>query len=73
MINAEKYYELRQQMYKLHNDINELQNMNDKLVKKLANTLLLDNKIVGNKEFEKIASNYQKVDRIVLDDIIARI
>ncbi len=76
MINAEnklKYYELKQHMYQLHNNINELQNINNKLIKELTNTLTLDDKIINNKEFAKIENNYQKIDRIILEDIISKI
>ncbi len=60
---------INQQIYNLKNNIEELQDINRKLVKLLNDTIILNDDPVDNIEITKVENNYQKIKEIINTNI----
>lgn len=72
-ITKKNYLLLEQKMIKLNQEIDELVNMNKKLINKMEDTLILDKKIIKEEEFNTIKETYLKNKNIITSNIIPSI
>ena len=72
-ITKKNYLLLEQKMIKLNQEIDELVNMNQKLINKMEDTLILDKKIIKEEEFNTIKETYLKNKNIITSNIIPNI
>lgn len=72
-LTKNKYLLLEQNMKKLNQELDELLNLNKKIISKMTDTLILDNKIIKEEELKLMNELYLKDKNIVTSNIIPNI
>ena len=72
-VTKKRYLVLEQDMIKLNQQLDELSNMNKKIIKKMKETIKIDNKIIKEEVLALIPNSYSKSKNIVLSNIIPSI
>ena len=68
-----KYLTLEQEMIKLTQKIDELSNANKEIIKKIKDTITIDNKIIKENDLNLIANSYLQDKNTITNNIISNI
>ena len=72
-VTKKKYLSLEQDMIKLNQQLDELNNMNKKIIKKMKETIKINNKIIKEEVLTSITNSYSKSKNIISSNIIPSI
>ena len=72
-VTKKKYLSLEQDMIKLNQQLDELNNMNKKIIKKMKETIKIDNKIIKEEDLKLIPNLYTKSKNVISSNIIPSI
>ena len=68
-----KYLTLEQEMIKLTQKLDELSNANKEIIKKIKDTITIDNKIIKENDLNLIANSYLQDKNTITNNIISNI